>query len=151
MPQGPLQAVTATVLGAAAPTRTFVGVDTVGALISAQMPGGQGTSLRTDSVGALIISDDQGDELSTLNITVASAVHVGSGVVGKVSVITPPTVAGSINDTTAPSLASSANAISAIPTTAGAGTVQQLDWPFLNGFVVEPGGGVIAVTYRLTS
>lgn len=114
--------------------------------INARTPAGTFQFYKLDAAGNLIVADNQGDEQSQLNVTVGSVIHAGAAVAGKVTVITAGTVAGSVNDTATVSLAGSANAIYTIPTVAGAPVT--LDWPVTTGLVINPGGGVIAITWR---
>ena len=82
---------------------------------------------------------------SRLNVTVATVLKVGSGAVGKVSVLVVGSTVGTINDVATTGAAAAGNLIAPIPMALG---VINLEFPFAVGLVIVPGTGqVLSVAY----
>lgn len=94
--------------------------------------------------GALLVTDIE--SLSTLHVTVASAIATVAGSVDKVCVVAAPSAAGGVYDIAAVSLAAAANQIATIPTVTGILSLD--DFPFSTGLVIDPNGGTVSVSYR---
>lgn len=81
---------------------------------------------------------------STLNISAATQIKVGTGKVIKVSVNVAGAV-GTINDCATTGAAAAANQIGVIPAVVG---VYTFDWPFFTGLVIAPGAAqVVSVSW----
>jgi hypothetical protein len=80
---------------------------------------------------------------SALNISAATVVKVGSGKVMKVSMNTAGAGA-QINDCATTGAAAASNLIAVLPNAVG---VTTLDWPFTTGLCVNPGAGVVSVSW----
>ena len=109
-------------------------------------PAGQGVPLVTDVSGALIVSNNDGEETPVYNITAATVIKAGPGVIGRINVIAAGSAAGTVNDCATTGAAATSNEIFSIPNTVG---TYALIWPTLTGIVVVPGTGqTLAVSFR---
>lgn len=85
------------------------------------------------------------------NITAATLIKTGPGLVAKVAVLVAGTTLGSVNDVATVGAVAVGNQLAAIPigTTIGpGGAVIELEMPFFLGLVVTPGtNGVLSVSY----
>jgi hypothetical protein len=86
-----------------------------------------------------------GGPASSLNLTSATAVRTGAGILAVVTVIVAGSAPGTANDCTTTGAATVANQIVGIPNTVGA---YQISMPYQNGLVIVPGTGqTVAISY----
>lgn len=82
---------------------------------------------------------------SQLNITAATVVKVGPGLIATVSIVVAGSAAGTVFDVATLGGATTTNRIAILPNAVG---VIQLLWPVQAGIVVSPGTGqTIAISY----
>ena len=82
---------------------------------------------------------------TALNISVATVVKPGPGVVMTIAVVTAGSTAGAVYDATSTTGNTVANQVGVLPAVAG---TYAIEFPCINGIVVAPGTGqVVAVSY----
>lgn len=132
---------------AAAQTAPGRALNTGGVYLSTKpaLTNGQSIGTQIDSAGSALTAS--GGSSRSLNIIASVNVKSGVGRLYRVVLNTAGSTATSIIDSTGTS-ATAANTILTIPSTAAAGTVFVLEWPFATGLSVVPGtSAVLAVSY----
>lgn len=97
---------------------------------------------------AAYVMDPSTGTTVAVNITVATVIKTGPGIVAKVMVIVTSSGLGSVNDCATTGAVAVTNQLAAIINPAPAGTVIELQLPFSLGLVVTPGtGSTLSVSY----